>query len=68
MSETCGEITVSPEIQRLEADCQLLREEVARLLAEAHDLINVRKARSPRDLSDETRRMGESRALCRRQF
>ncbi len=43
MSDASGEITVSPEIQRLEADCQLLREEVARLLAEAHDLINVVK-------------------------
>jgi len=43
MSDTSGEITVSPEIQRVEADCQLLREEVARLLAEAHDSINVVK-------------------------
>ncbi len=43
MSETPSEITVSPEVPRLEADCQLLREEVARLLAEAHDLINVVK-------------------------
>ena len=43
MSDASGEITVSPEVPRLEADCQLLREEVARLLAEAHDLITIVK-------------------------
>ncbi len=58
MSETSAEITVSPEIQRLEPDCQLLREEVARLLAEAHDLISVVKANLLAIYQDETRRMG----------
>lgn len=43
MSETPGEVVVSPQVKSLQRDCELLRDEVARLLAEAHDLAAVVK-------------------------
>lgn len=43
MSETPAEIIVSPEVQSVWHECETLRDEVARLLAEAHDLVQVVK-------------------------
>jgi len=43
MSKVAGDIVVSPQVESLQRDCELLRDEVARLLAEAHDLVAVVK-------------------------
>ncbi len=42
-NETHQRIVVSPEVERLQRECDTLRDEVARLLAEAHDLVCVGK-------------------------
>lgn len=42
-TETEGGIVVSPEVERLQRECDALRDEVARLLAETHDLVRVVK-------------------------
>ncbi|CAN5525986.1 hypothetical protein BH18VER2_BH18VER2_16280 [soil metagenome] len=42
-NETHQRIVVSPEVERLQRECNTLRDEVARLLAEAHDLVSVVK-------------------------
>ncbi len=43
MSDQPSRIILSPEAQRLSRECEMLRDEVARLLAEAHDLVQVVK-------------------------
>lgn len=43
MKEDSSKIIVSPEVESLSRECEILRDEVARLLAEAHDLIQVVK-------------------------
>lgn len=43
MKEDSSRIIVSPRAESLSRECEILREEVARLLAEAHDLIQVVK-------------------------
>ena len=43
MSDTPVKIILSPEAQRLSRECETLRDEVARLLIEAHDLVQVVK-------------------------
>lgn len=43
MSETPAKIILSPEVQSLWGECETLRDEVARLLTEAHDLVQVVK-------------------------
>lgn len=43
LNETDGRIILSPEVERQQRDCETLRDEVARLLAEAHDLVSVVK-------------------------
>ncbi len=43
MKEDSSKTIVSPEVESLSRECEILREEVARLLAEAHDLLQVVK-------------------------